>query len=338
MSSRRRLTLAAAAAGFAALVLVAPANASTVSIEDQANILVATTVQNQAATLPLPILIWTSTQDATNRSTFDQDTLAKGSSAFPIVLGINPQSHHETLQMGPQTGLSQSAKIAAEQSANSAFDNTMKSANNYTTAVGAALTSLNSSLAARGNAGATSRSSPVRTFLTIGLIVIVLIVVIAALGRLFRSGRRGRMVGGPPMGGFNQGYPGNQGYGPQGYGPPPGYGPGYSQGGVSPGAAGAMGAVGGGLIGYELGRLSGENQQFRQDEMMMGGGFNGGFNNNGDFNNNGGFDNGGGFDNQNNGGDSGGGWVGQDSDFSGGDAGGGDFGGGGDSGGGGGDW
>jgi hypothetical protein len=86
---------------------------------------------------------------------------------------------------------------------------------------------------------------------------------------------------------------------------------------MGPGAAGAIGAVGGGLVGYELGKMAGENEQFRRDEMMGNGG----------------------YDNQNYGDQGGGGndWVvGQDSDFGGG---GGDFGGGGDSGGGGGgDW
>jgi len=320
MSSRRRFMLAVPAAAFAALLLVAPASASTVDIQDDANVLNATAVQNQAATLPVPILIWTSTQDAANRSSFDNDARTKVSSSFPVVLAINPQSRHETLQMGSQAGLSQSAAIAAEQSANSAFDNTMKSANNYTTAVDAAVTSLNGSLAARGSgnrasSGGTTKSSAT-SFLTFGLIVVVLIVVVVALRRLFRPRIRNRMMGGGfNNGGFNQG----------GYGPPPGYGPGYNQG-MSPGAAGAIGAVGGGLVGYELGKMAGENQQFRQDEMMMGGG---------------GFNNGGGFDNNQNygGGDQSNWVVGQDSDFGGGDSGGGgDFGGGGDSGGGGGDW
>ena len=328
MSSRRRFMLAVPAAAAAVLLLVAPASASTVDIQDDANVLNATTVQNEAATLPVPIQIWTTTQDAANKSTFGNDVRAKVTSAFPVVLGINTQAHHETLQIGSAAGLSQNAAIAAEQSANSAFDNTMKSANNYTTAVTSALTSLNSSLAARGNgsgsrAASGTNKSPVGAFVTFGLIVVVLIIIIAALRRLFRPARRmrDRVMGGPPMGGFNQ----------AGYGPPPGYGPGYGPGynqGMSPGVAGGIGAVGGGLVGYELGKMAGENQQFRQDEMM-GGGFN-----------NGGFDNNQNYDNQNFGGDQGNNWVvGQDSDFSGGDSGGGgDFGGGGDNSGGGGDW
>ena len=51
----------------------------------------------------------------------------------------------------------------------------------------------------------------------------------------------------------------------------PDYGPPYGQpyrSGMGPGAAGAIGAVGGGLLGYELGKMQGEDQQFRQDQMM----------------------------------------------------------------------
>jgi hypothetical protein len=311
--------LAVPVAAAAALLLAGPASASTVDIVDEAHVLDATAVQNEAATLPVPITIWTTTQDAANKSTFDNDVRAKVTSAFPVVLGINTQAKHETLQIGRQAGLSQSAAISAEQSANSAFDSTMRSQNNYTAAVQAALTNLNGSLRARGgtrNGAAPSNSgsnSSVGTFIVFGVIVIVVILAVALIRRLFRPTRRvgPRVMGGPPMGGFNQGY-----------GPPPGYGPGYGPGyrqGMSPGAAAGLGAVGGGLVGYELGKMAGENEQFRQDEMREGYG---------------------GYDNQNygGGGDQGNWVVGQDSDFGGGGDTGGGFGGGDSGGGGGGDW
>jgi len=51
------------------------------------------------------------------------------------------------------------------------------------------------------------------------------------------------------------------GYDPAGYGRPM-YGPCYpQQTGMSPWAAGGLGAVGGGLLGYELGRMAGEHEQ-----------------------------------------------------------------------------
>jgi hypothetical protein len=55
------------------------------------------------------------------------------------------------------------------------------------------------------------------------------------------------------------------GYDPAGYGRPM-FGPGYpQQTGISPWAAGGLGAVGGGLLGYELGRMAGEHEQRAQD-------------------------------------------------------------------------
>jgi hypothetical protein len=54
-------------------------------------------------------------------------------------------------------------------------------------------------------------------------------------------------------------------YGPAGYGRSM-YGPGYpQQSGMSPWAAGGLGAVGGGLLGYELGRMAGEHEQQAQE-------------------------------------------------------------------------
>jgi hypothetical protein len=314
MKRIRLLTAALVAAG-SALLLAVPAAASTVTVNDEAGVLNVTTVQNEAANLQVPIYIWTTTQDATNKSVFDSDVQAKVSSQFPIVLGINTQAKHEAIRIGEASGFTQDSANSAASSANSAFDGVMRSRNDYTGAVQAALTSLRSSLGNRSS-GEQSTSHGSSVFGGIVLLIIV-VVVVAVLARVFR-GRRGRRMAGPPMGGYGPG----QGYGP-GYGPGPGYGGGYGPGyggGIGPGAAGGIGAVGGGLLGYELGKMSGENEQFRRDEMGYG-------------------DQGYGGDQGFGGGDQGGGWVtGQDSDFGGGgDFGGGDSGGG-DSGGGGGDW
>ncbi|MFL5659133.1 MAG: hypothetical protein ACJ8CB_33735 [Ktedonobacteraceae bacterium] len=55
------------------------------------------------------------------------------------------------------------------------------------------------------------------------------------------------------------------GYDPAGYGRPM-YGPGYpQQSSMSPWAAGGLGAVGGGLLGYELGQMAGEHEQQAQE-------------------------------------------------------------------------
>jgi len=58
-------------------------------------------------------------------------------------------------------------------------------------------------------------------------------------------------------------------YDPAGYGRPM-YGPGYPpQAGMSPWAAGGLGAVGGGLLGYELGRMAGEHEQQAQEGDLL---------------------------------------------------------------------
>jgi hypothetical protein len=321
---RMKLTWAAIPIAAVGMMLFAgTASASTVTIVDESNVLNATTVQNEAATLPVPIYIWTTTQDAANKSAFDNDVRLKVSSQFPIVLGINTQAKHETIQINSASGFrTQQSAIAAEDAANTEFDNSMRSQNDYTAAVGAAVSSLRSSLESQGSSGTSTATGRSRGGFSVfwGIVILIIFVVIVALlGRLFRGNRRPRPMMGQPM---------NYGPGPgPGYGPGFGPGPGYGGGGMSPGAAGVAGAVGGGLLGYELGKMEGERQEFRRDEMR------GGFGNQG-------YDQGynqGGF-----GGDQGGGgWtVGQDSDFGNG-GGGGDWGGGGDNsggGGGGGDW
>lgn len=312
---RRWRWLAAPVAAVAAVLLATtPALAGTAQIQDDANVLNATTVQNEAATLPVGVYVWTTTQDAASKSTFDTDVRTKVGTTFPVVIGINTQAHHTSVQIGRHAGLSQSAALSAARSANDAFDSAMRGKPDYTAATVSALDSLRGSLgSARHGGGAASPSSSGSSgagiFVLIVLAIIVLAVVFGALRLLRgRSGPRPMMVPGPPMGG---GYPG-PGYGP-GYGPQ--YGPGYGRSGMSPGAAGAMGAVGGGLLGYELGKMEGEREGDRYDDRGYDGGGQG-------------YDNGGGQ----------GDWtVGQDSDFGGGgDSGGGGFDGGG--GGGGGDW
>lgn len=178
------------------------------------------------------------------------------------MLGINTQSRHESIQIGSQAGISRNAAIAAESNANSAFVATMQSSRNYTSAVTAALDNLRTGLAAahRGRAPA---QRVVTHSVGIGLLPIILVLgaivaVVVLLRRRVRSGfgrsMTGSRIGGPPP---MSSYPD--------YGPP--HGSPYRSG-MGPGTAGAIGAVGGGLLGYELGKMQGEEQQFRRDEMM----------------------------------------------------------------------
>jgi hypothetical protein len=265
-----RLRLAAPiVALLAVLIMATPAWAGTVQIQDDARVLNATAVQNDAATLPVGVYVWATTQAAESKSVFDSDVRDKVNATFPIVIGINTQSHHESIQLGAQAGLPQRAALAVESRANGAFLRTIQSSHDYTTAVTAALDELRTGFAGAHRGGAAPRRVHTQGagFGAGALLLLVLVVgVIAAVVLLARRRRRSGFGPGPSTfaGPSPQGpYPPD--YGPS-YGGPSYGGPGYRSG-MSAGSAGALGALGGGLLGYELGKTRGEEQQFRQDEM-----------------------------------------------------------------------
>ena len=246
----------------AVLTIAAPAWASTVQIQDDAHVLNATVVQNDASRLPVGVYIWATTQDAASKSAFDTDVKNKVSATFPIVLGINTQSRHETIQIGAQAGIPQNVALVAESNANRAFVDTMHNSQDYTAAVTAALENLRTTIAAAHRRHAPAKPV-VRHSVGIGLLPIILVLAaIVAVIVLLR--RRGRSGFGRPTPGSTMGNPPPMSSYPD-YGPS--YGPPYRSG-MGAGAAGAIGAVGGGLLGYELGKMQGEQEQFRQDEMM----------------------------------------------------------------------
>jgi hypothetical protein len=183
-----RLTVPIAAL-VALLVMVAPAWAGTAQIQDDAHVLNAATVQDKAATLPVGVYVWVTTQDADNKATFNNDVRNKISATFPVVIGINTQSRHESIQIGPRAGVSPSAASVAESSANQVFVASMKSNHDdYTAAVTAALDNLQASLAAANHGRAPVQRAPERSehssaggflliILLIGAVVVVAIVV-----------------------------------------------------------------------------------------------------------------------------------------------------------------
>lgn len=274
MTGMRLRVVAPIAVLVAVLVMAAPAWAGTVQIQDDAHVLNATVVQNDAATLPVGVYIWTTTQDADSKSVFDTDVRNKVNTTFPIVIGINTQSHHESIQVGSQAGLSQRAALAAESSANGAFLNTIHSSHDYTKAVTAALDNLHNGFAVAHRSGAPVRRVPAQPAgFGVGLLLFMLLIagVIAAVVIMARRRRRSgfgagpsTVAGRPPMGTYPDYGPS---YGGPSYGGPPYGSPGYRSG-MGAGTAGAIGAVGGGLLGYELGKMHGEEQQSRRDDMM----------------------------------------------------------------------
>ncbi len=306
--------------------------ASTVNITDAANVLNKSQVENQAASLPYPIDIYTVNNFTGSKSAFTQRTASKITNSNLIVMAIDTVNHYIVIDGGKNVPLGRTQYDDAIQSFRSNYGS-----GNYTGATVATLQTLRTALSSNGStSGSGTSPSPVSSggsgiflvpLLCLGLLVVAGIAVFAFVRRRARGfGGRGPMNQMPPSAPmYPQNYPPN--YGPgynQGY--PPNYGPGYNQGGgINPLAAGGIGAVGGGLLGYELGKESGENEA-RQEMGNNYGNDNNNFNNGGnDFGSgaSGDFGNGASGGGGGGGGDFGGGSGG---DFGGG--GGGDFGGG----------
>jgi hypothetical protein len=299
---RSTIGLLAVVAALALVLVTATAVlADTVHIYDVAHVLNGSQVQSDASSLPYPIDIYTTNTFNGSTSAFDQRTSGHLTSSRLIVIAIDTQHKHLTIVGGKSVPLSSSQYSSARD----AFVSSYRSSNgDYTTPTIAAIDSLKSSLGGSspvpGASGGGLFSGLFGTLCCVGLVILVIVgVIFAATRGVFRRmfGFGGRQRGVPYQQPYQQPY--NQGY-------PPNYGPGYNQGqGINPWVAGGLGAAGGGLIGYELGKEAGEREASGQGQ---GGDFGGG--SSGDF--------GGG------GGDFGGGSSG---DFGGG-GGGGDFGGG----------
>ncbi len=318
----KKSILAMVIAIFLLCATTALALADTVNISDAAHVLGdGSQVRNEAAKLPKPISIYTTSTFNGTKQQFDQQAKSHISSPNMIVMAIDTTSHHLVIVGGSNVQLTNSQYQDAIQS----FVNNYKSGGYINGTVGAIQTLHNylGSAPVNGNnnynggvtvpttSGGGFFSSLLFPLCCIGLIILVIVGVLFTVGRrMFGFGGRQRGRGIPVQEPFNQGYPAN--YGGPGY---------YNQGpGMNPWAAGGLGAAAGGLIGYELGKEQGENQGRDPDWNQGQGGQDGGAS--GDFG--GGGDVGGGA-----GGDFGGGGGG------GGDFGGGDFGGGGGGGGGG---
>ncbi len=344
---RNKGLLAAALACCLLLFTTVGAFASTVNINDEANVLNKSQVQSAASALGYPVNIYTVNNFNGSSQAFSQRAASDIKNSNMIVMAIDTVNHYLVIDGGKSVPLSSNQYNDAVQ----AFKNSFGSGNNgnYTSATDAALQSLQSALSSSNAGSSVGNQNPTtsRGFFSnlafapiccIGLLVIAGIAVFAFVRGRRRRGMVNPMQPQAPMypQNYNQNYP-NQGY-------PPNYGPGYNQGGgMNPLIPGGIGAVGGGLLGYELGREQGENQAQRNDNY--------GNDNNGDNNFNNGDNNfGGGAGGDfggGNGGDLGGGagggfGSGGGGDFGGsggggdfgGSGGGGDFGGGGDSGGG----
>ena len=264
------------------LVLVTTTNvlADTVHVYDNAHVLNQSQVQSDAAPLPNPIDIYTAAFPGT-ASTFDQRAAGHITSPRLIVIAIDTLHKHLAIDGGKSVPLATSQYSSARD----AFISSFRSNQDYTRATIAAIDSLKSSLGV-GNGSVPGIPIPAGGIFSsllgvvccVGLILVVIVGVIFAARWLFRrrSGFAGPQ-GIPYQQPYNQGYPPpqQQPYN-QGYPPPPNYGPGYNQGqGINPLVAGGLGAAGGGLLGYELGKEAGEHEE-REREQDQGGDWGGG--------------------------------------------------------------
>jgi hypothetical protein len=239
--------------------------AGVVNIYDAAHVLDATRVQNAAATLPEPVSIYTTTKDAEDNAAFDRETQSHVTASKIIVIAVNTQSHHLAIRTGAESGVAQNDAVAATQ----AFVTSFKNTGDYTSATIAALDSMRAAIqravgtnAGQSRRGASSSTSWASSLLCLGVVAILVVAAAAVVINL--RNRRGRAA--PP--GLGDGIPGG-GLGGGGY---PGGGPGYygppqQPAGVNPWVAGGVGALGGGLLGYELGRMEGQSEELDREQI-----------------------------------------------------------------------
>jgi hypothetical protein len=188
---RRRLggVLAVAAGAFTSVLLAAgPAVAATVNIHDASHVLDVTRVQNEAATLPDPVDIYTTTRFADDKGAFDHETQSKVSSPTIIVIAINTQSHHLAIRAGTKSRVTQSAALAATRS----FTNSYRGSPDYTAATISALDSIRAAIRNGPDSGArqarpatahSSGGSVIGGLICLLLVVLVVVAVVLVARR-----------------------------------------------------------------------------------------------------------------------------------------------------------
>ncbi len=240
--------------------------AGSLSVDDQAQILTSadrTNLQNAASRIGPNVVVVTATQyNTSNRDQFLSLLRSRRSNDNTIVVGLSTGGLTE-IDAGKNTGISANEASTASSAGSSYFKN--KQWGQGLQAVIASAGSL-SSLGAPSSSGGSVTTPATRDSGSpfgglFGLLIIVAI--IGAVIFFVTRGRRNRAM----QQGYNNPGPnyvagpgpnyGGQNYGP-GYGGP-GYGPGYNNGGGSGLGAGLGGAALGGLVGYELGKNTGNH-------------------------------------------------------------------------------
>lgn len=263
--AKRFAALLATAAAMVLLLCTATAWAGPVTIHDDAKVLDATQVTNAGNALPDPVQVFTTENDANDNAAFDREAQSHISGPTDIVIAINTKSRHLAIRTGRDSHIRSGGPAVA------AFKGAFGSGN-YTGATVAALQALGNSIGQGAPAHSPARPVHHRSNALWGLLcpLIIVALLVFVVVSLFRGRRSGSgMVGG---GFFNRSSV------PGPYPPQPGAGPMYGGGGrgMSPGVAGGLGAVGGGLLGYELGKMEGEREDRRDQAFDQSGGYYGG--------------------------------------------------------------
>jgi hypothetical protein len=252
-------------------------HAANVQIRDDARVLDVDQVRSQASQLSHSVSISTMRTFSGPKSDFIRSTeqALTGQNAIAIAIGIAVEQRYLAIVAGKQAGLNAEQIEQARQAFAKAYGSNAGANGNNTGATLAALQSLQAGL---GNEGILSPLPTLGRVLGNPLTWLLLLALIGGAFFVFRrfSGQRNRMN--PPMGMPWQERPGpkdaygrvdsDAGYGQPGYSGPM-YGPPYPpQRGMNPWAAGGLGAVGGGLLGYGLGRMAGEHEQPQGNDSM----------------------------------------------------------------------
>ena len=272
-------------------------HAASVQIRDAAGVLDGDQVRSTASQLSHPVSISTVRTFEGPKSDFNRNTEQALTGQDAIALGISVEQRYLAIVAGKQAGLSAEQIVQAREAFAQAYGGNAGAHGNHTAATLAALESLQASL---GNGGADGIANPLQLVgrvLSNPLTWILLILVLTGISLFILrrlAGPRNAMI--PVMGMPWRQRPGpkdeygrsidpDSGYVSQRFGSPPSYGSGYDsngyvgrpmyspgyppQGGINSWMAGGLGALGGGFLGYELGRMAGEKEQQTQSENSM---------------------------------------------------------------------
>ena len=221
------------------------------------------TLESAVGRYPFDVRVLTST-DYADQPSFSRYVGAQVSEPNMVVVGIDPIHHHTQVHFGTGSRVAEGQWSSIERAGNADFKQT-----HWALGVVAILDQAAAATSgATPGSGSSSGSAPWivggvgLVLFCIALAVFAVVVFVALRWFTSSSGNSGYGGGYGPGPGYGPGY-GGPGYGGPGYGP--GYGgPGYGNSGIGPVGGGIIGAGVGGVVGYELGKMEGEEEERRR--------------------------------------------------------------------------